>query len=157
MSDTHSFLDKRIIKYLDNCDEVWHAGDIGSKELLVELETKYKLRAVYGNIDNHEIRRMVPENLVFEVEGLKVTMTHIAGKPGKYYSQGVTALNLQKSDVFICGHSHILLVQFDKKYNTLWLNPGACGNHGFHKFVTLLMFEVSNGKISNMNVVELPR
>ena len=155
ISDTHGYLGEEIHKYLRDADEVWHAGDVGSVEVVEELEKNYALRAVFGNIDNHEIRAMIPEHNYFELEGVKVLITHIAGRPGKYYRQGAEALEKYPCDVFVCGHSHTLLVQQDKRFKCLWLNPGACGKKGFHKVRTLLLFDLDQGKVLNMRAVEL--
>lgn len=155
ISDTHGFLDPKLDKYIDQCDEVWHAGDIGSKEIVEKLEAIKPTRIVYGNIDNQEIQLMTKKELTWDIDGLKFAMTHIAGKPGKYYREGGNFFKNAKADVYICGHSHILLVQYDKFLNGLWLNPGACGNKGFHKLSTFLRFEIKNGKIENMEAIEL--
>jgi putative phosphoesterase len=155
ISDTHGYLDPKLDKYFAECDEIWHAGDLGSKEVVEKLEKTKKTRIVYGNIDDHEIRLMTKLNLEWEVEGVKFAMTHIAGKPGKYYKEGGSFFKKANANVYICGHSHTLLVQYDKYLDGLWLNPGACGNKGFHKIKTILRFDVLNGKVENMEVIEL--
>lgn len=156
ISDTHSYLDPQVFTYFKDCDEVWHAGDIGSLEVLDQLEKFKPLRAVWGNIDGKEIQARCPENQVFTCEGLKVWITHIGGKPPRY-SKGIRPkLKELQPDIFVCGHSHILRVISDEQLNRLlYLNPGAAGLQGFHSMRTLLRFEINNSKISNMQVVEL--
>lgn len=158
LSDTHSFLDERVFEYFKDVDEIWHAGDIGDIKVLDQLEAFKPLVAVYGNIDNPIIRAHAPEFQRFEREGVEVLMTHIAGKPGKYSKP--LAEELKKNGapkLFVCGHSHILLIKFDPRYNMLWVNPGACGNHGFHQVKTLLRFDLVKGDIKNMEIVEIKR
>jgi putative phosphoesterase len=155
LSDTHSFLDPSVIKYLDQVDEIWHAGDIGSEEVLHQLKKIKPVRAVFGNIDNALIRRQTKETEVFEQNGVKVLMIHIAGAFGKY-NPGVKALiETHKPQVLVCGHSHVCKVAFDKQFHLMYVNPGAAGNHGFHAFKTLLRFTLDNGTIKEMEVVEL--
>lgn len=156
ISDTHSYLDPQVFTYFKDCDELWHAGDIGSLEVLDQLERFKPLRAVWGNIDGKEIQARCPENQVFTCEELKVWMTHIGGKPPRY-SKGIRPkLKELQPDIFVCGHSHILRVISDEQLNRLlYLNPGAAGLQGFHSMRTLLRFEINNSKISNMQVVEL--
>jgi putative phosphoesterase len=155
ISDTHSHLDERMLSYAQEADEIWHAGDIGHSNVLQNLESIKKVRAVYGNIDGHEIRRMAPLVQHFEIEGLKVWMTHIGGYPGRYAKGVSEALDKTRPNLFICGHSHILKVMPDKKRKLLHMNPGACGHHGFHKFRTMLRFQISNGSIHDLEAIEL--
>jgi putative phosphoesterase len=155
LSDTHGWLDPKIKLHFADVDEIWHAGDIGDKSVLLELEAFKPTRAVYGNIDDFEVRSMAPEHNSFMCEGIKVLITHIAGKPGKYYQQGKAAIEEFRPKLFICGHSHILLVKNDPHYNMLWLNPGACGYKGFHQVRTLLRFDIDGDKIMNMEAIEL--
>lgn len=155
LSDTHGHLDKRIFKYFEKCDEIWHAGDIGSVDLLDEL-AKFKMtRAVYGNIDDQKIRKITKKDTSFMCEQLKVFMTHIGGYPGKYNFQVYQKIKYQKPDLFICGHSHILKIMRDKTHNLLHINPGACGNYGFHKVKTLVRFSVDKKQILDLEVIEL--
>lgn len=157
MSDTHSYLHPQVFKYFDKVDEIWHGGDIGTTSLADELEAFRPFRAVYGNIDGKDIQLRYPENLFFEVEGVKVFITHIGGYPGKY-APGVKDLLLKNSPkLFICGHSHILKVMPDPALKLLHMNPGACGQQGWHKVKTLLRFDVNEGNISNLEVIELPK
>jgi putative phosphoesterase len=155
ISDTHGFLDPAVFKYFNGCDEIWHAGDIGTIEVFDEL-TKFKpLRAVSGNIDGQVIRSVTKENLYFEIEGLKVYITHIGGYPGRYNLNVNTFLKTNPVGLFICGHSHILKVMYDQTYKLLHINPGAAGNHGFHQVKTLIRFDIHDGKPSNLEVIEL--
>lgn len=156
ISDTHGFLDPALAPYFKDCDEIWHAGDIGSIEVLDDLKSYGKLvRAVYGNIDGQTIRLEVPGEMSWEAEGLNIFMLHIGGYPG-HYARGIKARLIEiKPDVFICGHSHILKVIYDKQLNMLHLNPGSCGREGFHKVKTLLRFAIEDGRVKEMAVVEL--
>ncbi len=155
LSDTHGFLDENIFKYFENVDEVWHAGDIGSMEVVEQLENFKPLRAVFGNIDDAKLRRAFPLDLRFEIECMDVWITHIGGYPGRYNQRTREIMKTNAPDLFICGHSHILKVMPDKKYNLLHINPGACGNYGFHKVRTVVRFAVDRGKITEMEVIEL--
>jgi putative phosphoesterase len=155
LSDTHSFLDPRVLDYAMEVDEIWHAGDIGAFEVTDALEKIKPLKVVYGNIDNSRIRSQFDEDLFFTVEGVRVFMTHIGGKPPRYAKGIVEKLQRLKPDIFICGHSHILKVAFDKKHNLLFMNPGAAGKHGFHKKQTIIRFEIEAGKAKNLVVIEL--
>ncbi|MEN7550231.1 metallophosphoesterase family protein [Rapidithrix thailandica] len=155
ISDTHSYLDPSVLKYFRECDEVWHAGDIGELTVTRQIEEVTTLRAVYGNIDDTEARATYPENQIFECEGLKVWMTHIGGYPPRYTTKLKKQLDEIKPGLFICGHSHILKAIPDKSRHLLHLNPGAAGKHGFHKVRTIMLFEIEKGKIQNLRVVEL--
>ena len=155
LSDTHGFLDPAIYKYFKDCDEIWHAGDLGSIQVFDELVKFKPTRAVYGNIDGHIIRSAMPEHIYFEVEGLKVYITHIGGYPGRYNLEVKSFLQKNATNLFICGHSHILKVMYDKTFNLLHINPGAAGNHGFHQVKTLIRFEISEGKPQNLEVIEI--
>ncbi len=154
LSDTHSFLDERLFIHFEACDEVWHAGDIGSPQVLDQLEAFRPVRAVFGNIDGAELRARLPENLRFECEGVDVLITHIGGYPGKYAPRIRPLLQAHPPKLFVCGHSHILKVMYDKTLGLLHLNPGACGKEGFHKVQTVLRFTLSEGRISDLEVVE---
>ncbi|MFT4834804.1 MAG: putative phosphoesterase [Marinoscillum sp.] len=155
LSDTHGHLDDSVFGYFDKCEEIWHAGDIGTIEVLQRLETFRPIRAVFGNVDGHELRAATPEYQIFSVEGVKVVMTHIGGKPPQYTPQVRTVLTREYPRLFICGHSHILKVEQDKFRKMLCMNPGAAGKHGFHKVKTLLRFDISDARIHNLEVVEL--
>lgn len=155
ISDTHDYLDPKLIKHIENSDEVWHAGDIGNISLCETIQKIKPLKAVFGNIDDLTIRNTFPENLIFNCEGVKVFITHIGGYPGKYPAKIKSQINENKPDLFICGHSHILRVMFDKENNLLHINPGACGTHGFHKVKTAVKFEIENKEIKNLAIIEL--
>lgn len=157
LSDTHSHIDDGIIKHVHWADEVWHAGDIGDVSVTDAIMALKPLRAVYGNIDDNVIRIQFPKHLFFNCEDVKVWITHIGGYPGRYPARIRAILDSKRPDLFICGHSHILKVMSDKKYNLLHMNPGAAGRHGFHKVCTMLRFEVYRGKISSLEVVEFKR
>lgn len=155
LSDTHSHLDPKIFEYFSDVDEIWHAGDIGDIEVMDKLAEFKPLKGVHGNIDNHTIRLEYPESLVFKCEEVKVAITHIAGKPGKYYRNAHELIENERPDLFVCGHSHILLVKMDPNYNMLWMNPGACGIKGFHQVKTLLRFQINGKRIENLEVIEI--
>jgi putative phosphoesterase len=156
ISDTHSYLDEQVFKYFTDCDEIWHAGDIGDLALIQRLEAFKPVRAVYGNIDDQQIRISYPKDQKFNCEGLQVWITHIGGYPPRYNPQILNAFKEYIPDIFICGHSHILKVMPDPKHkNLLHMNPGAAGKHGFHHMRTLLRFEINNKKVSKLEVVEL--
>lgn len=157
LSDTHGFIDDKILKYCSEADEVWHAGDIGSIEVTQSIQKVSRLRAVYGNIDDKGIRAEFPLDQKFTIEGVKVWMTHIGGNPYRYDQRLKNELTRTPPKLFICGHSHILKVQFDKKLKLLFMNPGAVGNHGFHKVKTMLRFDIVEGEIKNLEVIEFKR
>ena len=157
ISDTHGFLDSRFIYHLKNCDEIWHAGDIGSQEVAEKLKETAPLKAVFGNIDSHKIRLEFPENLRFMCEQVDVFITHIGGYPGRYDKRVREQLQSKPPTLFICGHSHILKVMNDKKLGILHMNPGAAGNSGLHKVKTMLRFKIDGKNISYLEVVELER
>ncbi|NLK71419.1 MAG: metallophosphoesterase family protein [Clostridiales bacterium] len=155
LSDTHSHWDDKYITHFNECDEIWHAGDIGSMEVAERFEAFKPFRAVYGNIDGQDLRQVYPENNRFTVEGVDVLMTHIGGYPGRYEPRIRSTLFANPPKIFISGHSHILKVMFDKKIQTLHMNPGAAGIYGFHQVRTLLRFVVDNGDIRDLEVIEL--
>ncbi len=156
LSDTHSHIDDRMIKYLSECDEIWHAGDVGNVEVIDRLRKIKPVRGVYGNIDGKEVRREFPEHLRFTVEGVTVWITHIGGRPGKYWPPHIrTEMYRSPPKLFICGHSHILRVEMDKRTKCLYMNPGAAGKYGHHKVRTMLRFRIAMGGIKDLEVVEL--
>lgn len=155
LSDTHSYWDNRFLKYFEECDEIWHAGDIGPAEIIERLQSYKVFRGVYGNIDGQEIRKILPETNIFEIEGAKVIIKHIGGYPGKYAPNIKNMLIKERPNLFISGHSHILKVKFDKELNILHINPGAAGKYGFHVVRTLVRFCIDNGVFSNLEVIEL--
>mgnify|MGYP006166578723 FL=1 len=155
LSDTHSHIDDVILKYVNQADEVWHAGDIGDLVVTDTIKKLKPLRAVFGNIDNHEARKEFPLNNRFFCEGVDVWITHIGGYPGKYNIAIREEIKKNPPKLFICGHSHILKVQFDKQLNLLHMNPGAAGKHGFHQVRTMLRFEIDGDKIQQLEVIEI--
>jgi len=157
ISDSHNYIDNNIINYIKKCDEVWHAGDIGELNVCKSIQKHTFLRAVYGNIDNHKIRIEYPEFDFFQCEDFKILMTHIGGYPRKYTKKAIELITKYNPDIFICGHSHILKVLKDVKFNLLHINPGAIGKHGFHQVRTMITLEIERKKILNMNVVEFKR
>jgi putative phosphoesterase len=155
LSDTHGHIDERILSYAAQADEIWHAGDIGSLEVTDALAKLKPLRAVYGNIDDAVARREFPLDNRFACEGVDVWITHIGGYPGKYQARVRETLLENPPKLFICGHSHILKVQYDKRFDLLHMNPEACGNTGFHQVRTMLRFAIDGKEIKDLEVVEL--
>lgn len=157
LSDTHGHVDDHMMKYVKESDEVWHAGDIGTTQVTDTISSQKPLRAVFGNIDNHELRLRFPEELLFECEDINIYMTHIGGRPGRYAKGISKKIKSIKPKIFICGHSHILKIQYDKVNQLLFINPGAIGKHGFHKVRTMVRFEIDKSDIKNMEVIEVKR
>lgn len=155
ISDTHSYLDEAVFTHFKDCDEIWHAGDFGSMEVIEQLQQFKPLKAVYGNIDDGNIQNLFPENLFFTCEEVNVFIRHIGGYPGRY-APGVKDLLLKNnSALFISGHSHILKVMYDEKLQCLHMNPGAAGNQGWHKVRTLIRFNINGKNMQNCEIVEL--
>jgi putative phosphoesterase len=157
LSDTHSYIGDDILKYVQQVDEVWHAGDIGDLKVTDAIKALKPLRAVYGNIDNAEARAEFPLHNRFFCEEVDVWITHIGGYPNRYNITIRDAIKANPPDLFICGHSHILKVMPDKKLDVLHMNPGAIGKHGFHKARTMLRFEIENKNIRNLEVIQYER
>ena len=155
LSDTHGHWDERYLKHFVQCDEIWHCGDIGTWEVAEKLAAFRPHRAVYGNIDGGDIRRSYPEMNRFTIEGTDVLIKHIGGYPGKYDASIRSRLFVRPPKLFVCGHSHILKVQYDKTLNMLYINPGAAGIYGFHKVRTLVRFAIDNGEFKDLDVIEL--
>lgn len=155
LSDTHSHFDETILKYVKQADEVWHAGDIGDLSVTDAIQKLKPLRAVYGNIDDAKARLEFPLDNRFVCEKVSVWITHIGGYPGKYNPKIKEELTANPPQLFICGHSHILKVQFDKKLNLLHMNPGAAGKSGFHKVRTMLRFVIEGEKIKDLEIIEI--
>ena len=155
LSDTHGWWDDRYLQYFEPCDEIWHAGDIGSLEVAQRLADFRPLRAVYGNIDGQELRRLYPQTLRFTVDGAEVVMKHIGGYPGRYDPSVVGSLLARPPKLFVSGHSHILKVKYDKTLGLLHINPGAAGRQGFHTVRTLVRFCIDQGQFSDLEVIEL--
>ncbi len=155
LSDTHSHIDERILHYAGEADEIWHAGDIGTTDVSDELQKIKPLRAVYGNIDDAEIRKEFPLHQRFKCEGVNVWITHIGGYPGKYSPAIREQIKQDPPKLFISGHSHILKVMNDKNLGLLHMNPGAAGKQGFHKKRTMLRFKIEGREIKDLEVIEL--
>ena len=155
LSDTHAYWDECYAKYFSECDEIWHAGDIGSMELVERLQEIAPLRAVHGNIDGGDVRRMFPDKLRWTCEGADILMTHIGGYPGKYDSRIRQQLYAKPPKLFISGHSHILKVQFDPQLKLLHINPGAAGLQGWQTVRTLVRFSVDKGEFKDLEVIEI--
>ena len=155
LSDTHGFLPQQTYSFFKDCDELWHAGDIGPW-VLDELRQWKPLRAVWGNCDSPALHYEIEEQLFFECEGQRVLMTHIGGWPGHYMPDMRRTLELAKPDIFVCGHSHILKVMYDNEYNFLHINPGAAGRSGFHKVCTLVRFNL-NPQPCDLEILEFPK
>jgi uncharacterized protein len=157
LSDTHGFFDDKLKKFFENVDEIWHAGDIGNIETADAIAAFKPLRAVYGNIDGHEVRIVHPLHQKFFCEDVGVWITHIGGYPGRYAPEIRTRLYKNPPKLFICGHSHILKVMYDKKLSLLHINPGAAGNSGIHQVRTAIRFVIDNKDIKQLEVWEMKR
>ena len=155
ISDTHSYIDDRIIKYASEADYVIHAGDVGSFDVIQKLKSVSKLIFVYGNIDGNEIRSESNKFEFFKINDLKILLTHISGKTPKYNKETLIKIKEHNPDLLIAGHSHILKIQYDKINKLVFLNPGAAGRHGFHLKRTMLRFEIKLNKIENLEIIEL--
>ena len=157
LSDTHAFLNPKIFDYFSACDEIWHAGDFGSIEVADNLMKFKPLKAVYGNIDNYQIKLLFKQHNRFMCEGVDVWMTHIGGYPGKYAKEVMPAIFRNSPKLFISGHSHILKVMYDKQLNLLHINPGAAGQYGAQSVSTIIRFEIDGSKIQNLEVIEFAK
>ncbi len=155
LSDTHCYVHPKIYDFFAECNEIWHAGDIGDIATADELNTFKPLKAVYGNIDGHIVRSSYPESLIFNCENVKVYMTHIGGYPDRYAKQVKDIIKLETPNLFISGHSHILKVMYDKKHELLHINPGAAGKSGFHQVITLIRFCIDGINIKDLEIIEL--
>lgn len=155
LSDTHGHIDDKTLEFLAEADEIWHAGDIGNTTILEKLGQLAPVRAVYGNIDGQDVRSGCPGFHSFEVEDVGILITHIGGKPGQYNRQAATLIRKESPGLFLCGHSHILKIQYDRQYDMLFVNPGAAGKTGFHRVRTALRFQLDGGEITNMEVHEI--
>lgn len=155
LSDTHAWWDEKYLKYFEECDEIWHAGDIGSMEVAERLAAFRPLRAVYGNVDGHDIRRTYPQINRFTVDGADVMIKHIGGYPGNYDQSVRALLFVHPPKLFISGHSHILKVKYDKTLGLLHINPGAAGIYGFHQVRTLVRVSIDKGEFSDLEVIQL--
>ena len=152
LSDTHSFLPHAVFDFFKDCDEIWHGGDIGNIQVAEKLAAFKPLKAVYGNIDGNPVRERYPLNLFFQVEEVKVFITHIAGYPGKYQKRIVDLFKKHPVDILVCGHSHILKVMKDVENQHLHINPGAAGIQGFHQYLTAIRFKIEGKRIFDLEV-----
>lgn len=156
ISDTHNYLDPQVFDYFEGCDEIWHAGDFGTMDIVVELESIAPVLGVYGNIDDQELRKKYPMHQRFSRQGIRFWMTHIGGTLGRYCIPIRREMENDTPDVFICGHSHILKIGRDQEKNKmLFINPGAAGRHGFQVYRTCVRFTIEDGKIHDMEVINL--
>lgn len=155
LSDTHGYLDPTLLRYFENVDEIWHAGDIGSEEVITTLASAKPVKAVFGNIDDRALQNRFPEDLHFFCDGLRIFITHIAGTPPRYNARIKKVLAEVKPDILICGHSHILRIMKDLENKLLFINPGAAGQQGFHHMKTIVRFEIIHKEIKHLEVIEL--
>ncbi len=155
LSDTHNYLDPTIAEHFSQCDEIWHAGDFGTNAIANSLSAIKPVRGVYGNIDGYDIRSHYPEQEIFMCEGVKVMMRHIGGYPPNYNAETKKELLIHRPQLFISGHSHILKIMYDEKLNSLHMNPGAAGKHGWQKVRTLIRFSIDGKDIKDCEVIEL--
>jgi putative phosphoesterase len=155
ISDTHGYLDENVSRHFKNCDEIWHAGDFGTIEIANNLKSIKPLKGVYGNIDGQDIRSVFPEQLIFIIEEVKVMIRHIGGYPPKYNPETKKELLINKPQLFISGHSHILKIMYDEKINCLHMNPGAAGKQGWQKVRTIIRFAIDGKEMKNCEVIEL--
>ncbi|MFT4734816.1 MAG: putative phosphoesterase [Arcticibacterium sp.] len=155
LTDTHGYLDPTILSHFQDCDQIWHLGDIGDQAILDTLQNLKPMRAVFGNIDSKEIQWRYKENEIIELEGLRFLLRHIAGKPPKYTKETERILKEEGIDVLICGHSHQKTVQKDRRTGMVFINPGAAGKQGFHKERFIMKMEVQNKKITNLETIRL--
>ncbi len=157
LSDTHGFFHHRLLDFFKDVDEIWHAGDIGNMETYLALENIKPLRAVYGNIDGKDLRIQCPEVLFFKADKANVFLTHIGGYPGRYDREVKELIRQNSPDLFVCGHSHILKVMYDKTHELLFINPGAAGKFGFHKSYTAVRMRIEGKEFRDLEVLDIPR
>ncbi len=157
LSDTHGSLNPKIVDFLSECQEIWHAGDIGSLDIIDKLKTNKTLRAVFGNIDDARLRSETSDMIRFNCEGFDILITHIAGTPSRYDNKIKKIMALKSPNILVCGHSHILKIFFDKKNDCLFINPGAAGEYGNHIVKTALRFDLDNKDIKNMEILEIQK
>lgn len=154
LSDTHGYIHPELFNFFAQCDEIWHCGDMLSDEIIYALETIAPVRAVYGNCDGWDVRGNIPEKQIFTCEKHKVVMMHIVGHPGKYDSKALQVIKEEKPSMLIAGHSHILRVIRDSRYNLLFINPGAAGKYGIHQMLTFVRFDVDGKDINNFEIFQ---
>jgi putative phosphoesterase len=155
LSDTHGYLDGKLFDFFNDCDEIWHAGDIGNLEVITKLQNFRPLVAVYGNIDGNDVRIETRQHQRLIREGVDIWMTHIGGYPGNYDRRIRDEILKHPPAVLITGHSHILKVMNDKNNGLLHINPGAAGFQGFHMVRTAARFIIDNKKIKDLDIIEL--
>jgi putative phosphoesterase len=154
VSDTHGWVHPKLFDLFSGCDEIWHAGDIGNIDTADSLAAFRPLRAVYGNIDDEVVRSAFKENLRFRIDEKEIWMTHIGGTPGHYSTKVKKEIYDNPPDIFICGHSHIAKVMYDKRTGLLYINPGAAGYYGFHKYMTAIRFHINGKDIHDLELIE---
>lgn len=157
ISDTHGHMDNKVLKHLEGCDEIWHAGDIGDLSVTDTLSKIAPVRAVYGNIDGHDVRAEFPKDQIFTVNGLKIWITHIGGRPPKFARGILPKIQQERPDIFVCGHSHILIAKWCKDISCLHLNPGAIGTYGIHKVRTIMRFDITSAGVADLEIIEIQR
>ena len=157
LSDTHGDVNEKIFSFFENCDEIWHCGDIGTLEVIDKLMAFKPLRAVYGNIDGAGIRNLYPKFNSFQLENVSVLMTHIGGYPKKYDPETRKQIISLQPKLYVCGHSHILKVMYDDDHKLLHINPGAAGKYGFHLVSTLVRFSTNGKHIENLEILEMKK
>jgi uncharacterized protein len=157
LSDTHGYIHPRVLEFLSGVDEIWHAGDMGNIDIARQLGGLRPLRAVYGNIDGQDVRIEYPEIQLFQIEQVKVMMIHIGGYPGRYDSKALAMIREDNPGLFVCGHSHILKVIYDKKYDLLHINPGAAGKYGMHKSITAVRLIIDGSNMRDLEVLDISR
>lgn len=157
ISDTHSTINPKVLDFLKVCNYIFHAGDIGNISVIEQLQEIAPVYAVHGNIDDHKTRLQFPEVLVGKIEDVKVAITHIGGQPNRYTQLAKKIIHQNRPKLFITGHSHICKVMFDQKYQMLYINPGAAGNHGFHRNITAIRLDVVGDRLSNLELFDLER
>ena len=157
LSDTHGYLHPRVVEFFKDVNEIWHAGDLGDFAIARQLQELKLLRGVYGNIDGRDVRIEFPEIQIFQVEQVKVLMTHIGGYPGRYNPHIRSLIEKEMPKLFVCGHSHILKVMYDQKYRMLTINPGASGIYGLHKSITAVRMVIEGENMRDLEVLDIPR
>ena len=157
ISDTHGSFENKFADFFKDCDELWHCGDWGDVSVVDKMKAIAPVKGVYGNIDGQDIRIEFPEYRAFEIEGMRVLIIHIGGYPGRYQPKVREMIDRWRPHLYLSGHSHILKVVNDKKRHLLHINPGAAGNSGFHKVKTAVKFDIAQGNISNLQVMEVDR
>ena len=155
VSDTHSYLDDIILKYVKGSDITIHAGDLGGEDIIDTIKKHTFFIGVYGNIDDHQVRSTLKENEIINIENHKFLITHIAGKCPNYNKKVKKLISDEKPQILIYGHSHLLKVEYDKKNQLTVINPGAAGKHGFHRKRTMIRFKISKSGLSDMEIIEL--